>query len=155
LQTGETDLSALLALGEIYEGLREYADALDMYEKALPLDNDKTTARKRIESVKSIIDNSGGMAGYRKTKIGSTQTGKGSGKVIFRILSSVACVGGITLGWILNDQIKDPYEKYQQSQNAAEINDLHSSIEQKSLFRNILYGVAGISGIGFGLTFFF
>ena len=160
LQNGEPDLNALLVLGRIYEGLREYREALDLYEKTLPLDENKSLAQRRVDAIKAKM---GGRAlsedRTRRTSAGGVGF-KGSGRLTIRVLTTAVCIGGFIGGYMMNKQIAAAQQDYNSYRGADQIKmaQLHDDLETKQknngLLRNVFYGAGALSAIGFSVTFF-
>ena len=156
-QSGEQDLNAFLALGRIYDGLGEYRQALGMYEKALPLDENKSMAQRRIDMVRakmggaSVKDEPNPLAG---TLQGTTGI-KGGSRFTLQVITVAACIGGFVGGYLLNRQIGDAQSNYNANQNPARMGELRNDLESKNKlvpFRNGLYGLGLLSAVGFSLT---
>ena len=156
-RSGEQDLNAFLALGRIYDGLGEYRQALGMYEKALPLDENKSMAQRRIDMVRakmggaSVKDEPNPLAG---TLQGTTGI-KGGSRFTLQVITVAACIGGFVGGYLLNRQIGDAQSNYNANQNPARMGELRNDLESKNKlvpFRNGLYGLGLLSAVGFSLT---
>jgi len=165
-QTGEADLNAFVVLGRIYDGLGQYRQALNMYEKALPLDDNKTMAQRRVDNEKAKL---GGKAATEETNplagsLEGTSGSKGGSRLTIRVFSIVALAGGSIGGYILNGQmakkIADAQQNYDNEQNPALIAARHEELAQananknKSVpIRNTLYALSFLGAAGFTVTF--
>lgn len=153
LQSGEPDLKALVILGRIYAGLGMNEEALEMFENAMPLDDNKTAAQQRIDAVKSRMTSSGG----RKAKGPIAEIKKPKKKfplgLTIKISSGTLCVGGLVFGYLMNQKIKDMQPEYIASINTPRANELGDEMRSKEKLRNLSYGVGLVSGVVFGVTF--
>ena len=158
VQSGEPDLNALLVLGHIYDGLGEYRQALNMFEKALPLDDNKSMAQRRVDAEKAKL---GGKAEARETNplagsLAGTSGSMGGSRLTIRVFSIVALAGGLVGGYILNKPLADAQAAYDNNKNPALITGLHDDLASKDKnrsLRNGLYALGLLGAVGFSVTF--
>jgi tetratricopeptide (TPR) repeat protein len=158
LQNGEPDLKAFVVLGRIYDGLGDYRQALKMFEKAQPLDENAALAKRRVEGEKAklggavVKEESNPLAGSLQGINGA----KGGGRFTLRVLTAAACIGGFAGGYLLNKQIADAQSAYNANQYPANMPTLRDDLQKKKGYvpvRNGLYGLGLLAAAGFSLTF--
>ncbi|MBN2036520.1 MAG: tetratricopeptide repeat protein [Chitinispirillaceae bacterium] len=162
LRIGAPDREVLFVLGEIYDHAAEYAEALDSYEKAAALDKNDQTVQQRIASVKQKMEGGDYADKVRKKKErrdAALQRSTVSPRVVIRIGSAIACIGAAGAGYAMDWLMKKDYNIYKdydnnpEAQNTENVANLRKQIDDKILYRNVLYAVAGLSGVGVTITF--
>jgi tetratricopeptide (TPR) repeat protein len=153
VQGGGSDLTAFLALANIYDGAGQYVKALEMYEKALPIDDNKSMAQRRIdmEKTKTI-----GKEEEKPVYDGQARaaTSRFNKKLVVRILTAAVCVGGIAGGYLMNNKIKDTQTKYDNDKNTADVDSYHNDLKNQQTMRLLFYCLGAGAGAGFTVTFF-
>jgi tetratricopeptide (TPR) repeat protein len=165
IQGGVPDHAVFFTLGEIYDNVGEYAEALDYYERAQALDQTDRISPERIAAVRQKMSGSEYTDKVKKKKerrASAERASHVSPRVAIRfgsILVGAAAAGG---GYVMDAMVKNDYKTYNSynddnipdpGEDAGKVADLHKSIEQKSLYRNVLYGLAGLCGVGVSVTF--
>jgi tetratricopeptide (TPR) repeat protein len=162
IQSGTPDHTVFFTLGEIYDNAGEYSEALDNYERAAALDQTDRITPERIEAVKRKMGGSEYTEKVKKKKERRESAERGkhvSPKLVIQVGSGVVGVAAISGGYFMNMLLDKDYKVYKnwttypEAQNTQRVNELHNSISQKMLYRNILYGVAGICTISMSMTF--
>jgi tetratricopeptide (TPR) repeat protein len=163
-QSSAPDKTVFFTLGEIYDNAGEYAEALDYYERAAALDAGDQLVGQRIIEVK------GKMAGDEYTvKLQTKKERRESAerslhlspRITIGTLSGVLGVGAAAGGYIMNMLLEKDYNVYKDFENVGNADarttervvQLRKSIDDKMLYRNVLYGFAGLCGVGVTLTF--
>jgi tetratricopeptide (TPR) repeat protein len=153
VQSGQPDISVCLTLGTLYYKSAEYNKSLEMYQQALKLDPGNAIAERSIQTVKGKMQGTGG----EKNMVAGQSQGETSGGIsavtVIRIIAGAMCVGAVAGGYFFNSKISGLQTDYSNSHSTSTVNSLHTDLANHQLYRNILYGVGGLSGIGFGVTF--
>jgi Flp pilus assembly protein TadD len=160
LQNGEPDLKALVVLGRIYSGLGEYETALEMFENAYPLDENKSAARQRIESVKAKLQ-AQGPSKRVKSPFEGFETSKPKKKfpvmLTVQIASGALAAIGFVGGYLINQKINDEDLEYRTTHNTPRANELGDLMRKNEKTRNMLYfigfGAGAICGASFIVPF--
>jgi Flp pilus assembly protein TadD len=158
LQNGEPDLKVLIVLGRIYSGLSEYDEALEMFENAYPLDENKTAARQRIDAVKEKLQAHGPS---RKVKPSFEDTEKPKVKKKFplkltvRIATGAIAAIGLVGGYLINKRIESNNSEYgaPTQHDPVRANELGDQMRSDEKLRNMFYGVGLGAGAIFGVSF--
>ncbi len=159
LQGGEPDCQVLLTMGKIYANQDAYKLSLDMYEKALKVEPDNLSARQGVEWARAKLGNAKAAASEQEAlaassaAVSSSGNGNHAGRTVMKILTGIVCAAGVLGGVYENALVNGDYGEYKGSKNPTRVNDLHTRLQNESLYRNVLYAAGGIAGIGFGVTF--
>ncbi|MGB7568544.1 MAG: tetratricopeptide repeat protein [Chitinivibrionales bacterium] len=152
MQSGEPDVAACLTLGELYFNTADYAKSLEIYEKALKIDPGNSIAEGSVRTVKAKLQ---GIGEGATKNVGESTESQGGVRAItvLRVLSGVVCVAGIAGGFYMNSKLSGLQDQYNKATSTSDVNSLHTSLKNDQLFRNVSYGVGGLFGVGFGVTF--
>jgi len=156
MQNGEPDLKVLLTLGHIYDGLGQYRKSAEMYEKAIPLDENRSMAQRRLDAENAKAGGSKQVEEEKPVYDGASRaaTSKFNTKLVVRILTAAVCVGGIAGGYLMNNKIKDTQTKYDNARNKADIDSYHTDLKNQQTMRLLFYCLGAGAGAGFTVTFF-
>ena len=153
VENGPPDRSVYLALGELEEQDQQYGKAMQLYERAEALDRSDPAVLQHIAALK---EKTGGaaVASHDDKHLDDAAYAPRRGSPLFTIgmLSGVICAGGAAGGFAMDWLLKKDYTAYQNEQNTDQVASLHKKIDQKKLYRNALYALAGASGAGLALT---
>ncbi|MBN1128998.1 MAG: tetratricopeptide repeat protein [Chitinispirillaceae bacterium] len=163
-QSSAPDRTVFFTLGEICDNAGEYAEALEYYERAAALDESDQQVRLRIDEVKGKMagDDYAARVQKKKEKRESAERSlRISPRITIATLSGVLGVGSVAGGYIMNMLMKKDYDVYRNfddesntdARTTERVAELRKSIDQKMLYRNILYGFAGLCGVSVTLTF--
>jgi tetratricopeptide (TPR) repeat protein len=167
IQSGAPDHTVFFTLGEIYDNAGEYAQALDYYERAAALDPGDRVSPQRIAEVHQKMSGSEYTEKVKKKKErreSAEQRKRVSPRLVIRIGSGIVGIGAFSAGYLMNSLVKKDYAAYndyskdniaQPGENAERVAELHKSIEQKMLYRNVLYSLGALGGAGVSITFIF
>ena len=154
VQSGKPDVSVCLTLGTLCYKSAEYNKSLEMFEQALKLEPGNSTAERSIQTVKAKIQGTGGEKDLTMSGQSQGETSGGIRAVtVLRIIAGALTIGAVAGGYFFNSKISGLQTDYSKSRSTSEVQSLHDNMEKHQLFRNVLYGVGGLSGIGFGVTF--
>jgi tetratricopeptide (TPR) repeat protein len=156
-ENGGRDAEVFLDLGSIHENKGELTKARECYEKAQLIEPDNTEVREKLNGLMvkpNLAEKTPGQKDEEGGGTGPSSPGTGHGRIMLQIGSGVLCLGGVAAGILMDRQLASQYTSYQASRNVAETQSLHTQIEQKSLYRNVLYAAGGVLGLGCGVTFF-
>jgi tetratricopeptide (TPR) repeat protein len=157
MQSGEPDLKVLIVLGRIHSDLGEYEEALEMFENAYPLDENKAAARQRIDAVKAKLQAQG--LGSRRTKSSFEDLEKPKPKKKFplkltvQIASGALTAIGLAGGYFFNSKVQAAEPEYHQTQSKTRATELGDEMRQNVRIRNMLYAVGLGAGAIFGVSF--
>jgi tetratricopeptide (TPR) repeat protein len=159
LQSGEPDLKVLVVLGRIYSGLGEYETALEMFENAYPLDENKSAAKQRIESVKAKLQ-AQGPSRRPKSPFEGIETGKPKSKfpleLTVKISSGALAVIGLAGGYLINQKVDSDLRDYNNPKVAKNIpvtTEIGDRMRKNEKLRNMLYTVGLAGGVICGVSF--
>ena len=165
IQSGAPDHTVFFTLGEIYDNAGEYAQALEYYERAQALDPGDRVSPQRIADVKQKMSGSEYTEKVKKKKErreSAEQRTRVSPRFVIQVGSGIVGIAAAGGGYFMNMLLKKDYTAYADFNNPTEnidahkterVAELHKSIEQKMLYRNIMYGVAGLCTVSVGITF--
>ena len=162
-QSGTPDYSVFFTLGEIYDNMGEYAQALDYYERAAMVDPSDRVSPQRIASVKQKMSGSEYTEKIKKKKerrAAAEEASRVSPRFVIRVGSGVLGIAAAGGGYLMNMLVKNDYNVYRdwvnnpEAKNTQRVAELHDSIERNRLYRNVLYGIAGLCSVGVSATFF-
>jgi tetratricopeptide (TPR) repeat protein len=159
LQSGEPDLKVLVVLGRIYSGLGDYETALEMFENAYPLDENKSAAKQRIESVKAKLQTQG-PSRKAKNPYEGLETAKPKKKfpleITVKITSGAIAAIGLAGGFLLNQKINEDlllYPQNSEGKNKIVATEIGDRMRKNVKLRNMLYAVGLGAGAIFGISF--
>jgi tetratricopeptide (TPR) repeat protein len=157
LQNWEPDLKVLVILGRIHSDLGEYEEALEMFEKAYPLDNNEPAARQRIEAVKARLL-AQGPSRKAKSPFEDMELKKPKKKFPVELTVKIASGGlaaiGFVGGYLINQKINEEELEYHATHNTPRANELGDLMRKNEKLRNALYLMGFGSGTLFGVSFF-
>jgi tetratricopeptide (TPR) repeat protein len=162
-QNGAPDHDVFFTLGEIYDNAGEYAEALDSYERAAALDQADQVSPQRIAAVKQKMTGNeyADKVKKKKEKRETAERGKHiSPRITLSVLSGIVGIGAFGGGYIMDMLMKKDYTVYKDYNNKTALDarttkrvaELRKSIDQKMLYRNVLYSVTGLCVAGVTLT---
>ena len=153
VESGRPDIVVCLTLGTLYSKSTEYKKSLEMFERALKLDPGNSSAERNIQIIKTKIQGIGGEKDLAASGSQAETSGGVRAITVIRIIAGALFVGAVGGGYFFNSKISGLQTDYSKSHSTSTVNSLHDDLEKHQLYRNILYGVGGLSGIGFGVTF--
>lgn len=167
IQSGAPDYTVFFTLGEMADNAGEYSEALDYYERAAALDPHDRVSPQRIAEVKQKMSGSDYTEKVKKKKERRESAEKRtrvSPRLVIRISSGIVGIGALGAGYFMNSLLKKDYTAYndynrdnipQPGENTDRVAELHKSIEQKMLYRNVLYSLGLLGVAGLSITFVF
>jgi predicted Zn-dependent protease len=160
LQSGEPDLKVLIVLGRIHAGLGEYEEALEMFENAYPLDDNKAAAKQRIDAVKAKIQTEGPGRSRPKSPFEDANLKpkkKFPLKLTVRIGSAAVAAIGLAGGFFFNSKVAGQQFDYDNAKSKKTATEIGDEMRKNEKMRNMLYmvGLAGgaVCGISFVIPF--
>jgi tetratricopeptide (TPR) repeat protein len=164
VRSGVPDHTVFFTLGELYDNLGEYAQALDYYERAAAIDPSDQASPRRIEAVRQKMSGSEYAEKVKKKKErreSAEQASHLSPRLVIRVGAGVLGVAAAGGGYLMDMLVKKDYNVYRdwennpEAKNTQRVSELHASIERNKMYRDALYGIAGLCSISIGATFYF